>query len=149
MPNRSIRWCGRSLNDHQAEGRADNVVTLLADHGQLWVFGTQTIEIWDTTGNSLAPFARNGSAFIEQGCETPWSAVALDETVYFLGGTPRGEGPVWGMQGFTPQRVSTHALESAMSRMLSVGDAIAWTARHGGPCLARPGLPHGRRDVGL
>lgn len=132
-----------ALHDHQAEGRADHVVTLLADHGQLWVCGTQTIEIWDTTGNSLAPFARNGSAFVEQGCETPWSAVALDETVYFLGGTPRGEGPVWGMQGFTPQRVSTHAMESAMSGMLSVGDAIAWTARHGGHAWLGVDFPAG------
>jgi hypothetical protein len=116
----------------QAEGRADNTVTLLSDHSQLWIFGTQTIELWDTTGNSLAPFARNASAFVEQGCETPWSAVALDETVYFLGGTPRGEGPVWGMQGYQPQRVSTHAMESAMSAMETVGDCIAHAARHGG-----------------
>jgi hypothetical protein len=129
-PLNPVVWPG--ANVLQAEGRADNTVTLLSDHSQLWIFGTQTIEPWDTTGNSLAPFARNASAFVEQGCETPWSAVALDETIYFLGGTPRGEGPVWGMKGYTPERVSTHAMESAMSAMETVGDCIAQAARHGG-----------------
>jgi hypothetical protein len=129
-PLNPVVWPG--ANVLQAEGRADNTVTLLSDHSQLWIFGTQTIELWDTTGNSLAPFARNASAFVEQGCETPWSAVALDNSVWWLGGSPRGEGPVWTTKGYEPARVSTHALESAMSTMPTVGDAIAFGARHGG-----------------
>jgi hypothetical protein len=36
------------------------------------------------------------------------------------------------MQGYQPQRVSTHAMESAMSAMETVGDCIAHAARHGG-----------------
>ena len=70
--------------------------------------------------------------FLEQGCETPWSVQALDNTLFFLGGTPRGEGPVWGLQGYQPRRLSTHAMETAMSRMATVGDCISWAARHGG-----------------
>lgn len=35
-------------------------------------------------------------------------------------------------RGYEPVRVSTHAMESAMSQMATVGDAIAFAARHGG-----------------
>ena len=121
-----------ALNWYQAEGRADNIVTLLADHRELWLFGTQTVEIWGTTGQSLTPFARQSSVFLEQGCETPWSADALNNTVWWLGGSSRGEGPVWRARGYEPDRVSTHAIESAMAQMSTVSDAIGFGVRHGG-----------------
>lgn len=121
-----------ALNFYEADGRPDLLVTLYVDHREIYLLGTQTIEVWQSTGNSLSPFARSAPVFLEQGCETPWSVQALDNTLFFLGGTPRGEGPVWGLQGYTPRRVSTHAMETAMSRMETVGDCISWSARHGG-----------------
>jgi hypothetical protein len=120
------------VNFYSAEARPDLLVTLLVDHREIWLFGTQSIEVWFSTGDSLSPFARMQNVFIEQGIETPWSVDALDNSVMWLGGTPRGEGPVWTVEGYTPKRISTHALESAMSAMPTVGDAIASTARHGG-----------------
>lgn len=123
---------------YSAEGRADTLVTLLVDHREVTLFGTQSTEIWQSTGRpfpdpqGIGPFARMQNVFLEQGCETPWSVDALDNTVMFLGGSPHGEGPVWAMQGYAPVRISTHALESAMAGMPTVGDAISFTARHGG-----------------
>lgn len=123
---------------YSAEGRADNLVTLIADHREVWLGGRQSIEVWQSTGRpfpdpqGIGPFARMQNVFLEQGIETPWSLDSLDNTLMFLGGSPRGEGPVWAMQGYSPVRISTHALESAMSAMPTVGDAISFTARHGG-----------------
>lgn len=123
---------------YEAEGRADNIVTLIADHREVLVGGTQSIEVWVPSGRpfpdpaGIGPFTPMTNVFLEQGIETPYTLEALDNRVYFLGGTPRGEGPVWALNGYTPERVSTHALESAMAGMPTVGDAIACTARHGG-----------------
>lgn len=127
-----------ALAYYEAEGRADNIVTLLEDHREIVVGGTQSIEIWVPSGHpfpdpaGIGPFMPMTTVFIEQGIETPSTLAALDNQVYFLGGTPRGEGPVWRLNGYAPERISTHALESAMARMPTVGDAIAFTARHGG-----------------
>jgi hypothetical protein len=121
-----------ALSFYSAEGRPDNLVTIVADHRELWVFGSQSIEVWMSTGDSLNPFARMQNVFIEQGIETPWSVDALDNTLFWLGGSPRGEGPMWTVQGYQPVRISTHAVESAMAGMATVSDAVITTARHGG-----------------
>jgi hypothetical protein len=123
---------------YEAEGRADNIVTLLADHREIIVGGTQSVEVWVPSGRpfpdpqGIGPFMPMTNVFLEQGIETPYTLAALDNVVTFLGGSPRGEGPVWTLNGYQPVRVSTHALESAMAGMPTVGDAIAFTARHGG-----------------
>lgn len=121
-----------ALNFYAVEGRADNLLTLYVDHRELWLFGTQTIEIWTSTGNSLAPFARASSVFLEQGIAAPWAVHALNNSVFWLGGSPRGDGPVWTAQGYDPQRVSTHATEAALSTATTLVDAQAFVARHGG-----------------
>lgn len=121
-----------ALNFYAAEGRPDLLVTLLVDHREIWLFGSQSIEVWYSTGDALNPFARMQNVFIEQGIETPYAVDSLDNTVFWLGGSIRGEGPVWTVEGYAPKRVSTHALESAMAGMSTVGDCVFTTARHGG-----------------
>jgi hypothetical protein len=120
------------LSFYQAEARADLLETLYVDHRELWLAGSQSMEIWTSTGNSLAPFARSSAIFLEQGIAAPWSFNAMDSTVYWLGGTPRGEGPAWRAQGYSPQRISNHSLESMMSGLPTLADTISFVARHGG-----------------
>jgi hypothetical protein len=132
-----------ALNFYAAEARADLLLTLLVDHRELWLFGSQSIEVWTSTGNSLNPFARSSAIFLEQGIAVPWAVHALDNTLFWLGGSPRGDGPVWSARGYEPVRVSTHAVESALSTVGSVQDSIAFVARHGGHAwyfLYVPGL---------
>jgi hypothetical protein len=132
-----------ALNFYAAEARADLLVTLYVDHRELWLFGTQSIEVWTSTGDSLFPFARSSAIFLEQGIAAPWAVHALDNTLFWLGGSPRGDGPIWTARGYDPQRISTHAVESALSTVGSVQDSIACVARHGGHAwyvLYVPGL---------
>lgn len=134
--NDALTWGALSYYDAQA--RPDNLTAILTDHREIWAPGVQSIEVWTPTGRpindlqGIGPFARMQGVMIEQGIASPWSLQALDNTVMFLGGTPRGDGPVWEMQGYTPRRISNHAIESAMSGMSTVGDAVGFTARHGG-----------------
>jgi hypothetical protein len=121
-----------ALNFYEAEARADLLLTLLIDHRELYLFGTQSIEVWHPTGDSLNPYMRASSTFIEQGIAAPWACVAMQNTVYFLGGSPRGEGPVWRLEGFAPVRISTHAVESSLSHVTDLSGTEAYTARHGG-----------------
>ena len=132
-----------ALNFYAAEGRPDPLVTLYVDHREMWLFGSQSTEIWYSTGDALSPFARNQSVFLEQGIETPWSVDATDNTVFWLGGTARGEGPAWTARGYSPVRISTHAMESAMAGMLTVGDCVTWAARHGGHAWVVYDFPSG------
>jgi hypothetical protein len=121
-----------ALNFSAADARPDLLTTLFVDHREIYLLGTQSTEIWQSTGNSLAPFARSSAIFLEQGCEARNSVAALDNTLFFLGGSPRGEGPVWNLRGYEPTRISTHATETALSQSFALADSIAFTVRHGG-----------------
>src|SRR5262252_1707091 len=121
-----------ALSYYGAEGRADNILGQIVDHREIWLGGTQSVEVWYSTGDSLSPFARMQGVFIEQGLASGWSLQALDNTVFSLGGTPRGQGPIWKYQGYSPVRISNHSFESMLSTQSSVASAIGFTARHGG-----------------
>ena len=142
-------WPGTYV--YSAESRPDLVTSLLVDHRQVILFGTQSIEVWNSTGQAppptsvQGPFARMESVAIEQGSEAEWSPAALDLTFLWLAGSPRGQGPVYGMRGYEPERVSTYALEEAMRLMPTVGDAQAWTLRQGGHAFYGLDLPSGKQ----
>ena len=132
------------LNFASAEGSPDNIVTQVADHGQLFLFGASSIEIWDDTGGTDFPFKRNSGARIETGCAAAFSVRKLDNTVYWLGQDERGSGIVWKMNGYTPVRVSTQAIEEVLQGVSSLSGAIAYTYQQDGHsfyCLNVPGLP--------
>jgi hypothetical protein len=121
-----------ALSYYGAEGRADDILGLITDHREAWLGGTQSIEVWRSTGDSTNPFARMDGVFIEQGIASGWSLQALDNTILALGGTPRGEGPMWKFEGYQPTRISNHSFETMLSGSTTIANAIGFTARHGG-----------------
>ena len=104
-----------------AEGAPDDLVSLIVDHRELWLFGTDTIEIWDNVGDSSNPFQRRPGAFIERGCRGTYSTAKLDNTVFWLG----DNGVVYRADGITPIRVSNHGIETLISR--TTAEPIAFT----------------------
>lgn len=123
-PGTGTAWNG--LDFGSAEGAPDNIVAMVVDHRELWLFGTETTEIWANTGDADAPFQRSGNAFIEQGIAAPWSAAKADNSVFWLGRGEQGEGVVFRAEGYSPVRISTHALEFAMRGYSTVEDAFAY-----------------------
>ena len=117
-------WDG--LDFASAEGAPDNTIGLISDHRELWLFGDTSAEIWVNTGNADFPFERSGNAFIEHGCAAAASVAKLDNTVFWLGADDRGSGIVWRAQGYTPVRISTHAVEKAISGYADISDAVAF-----------------------
>ena len=122
-------WDG--LDFASAEGAPDDTIGVISDHRELWLFGDRSAEIWINTGNSDFPFERTGNAFIEQGCAAAASIAKLDNTVFWLGADERGAGMVWRANGYTPVRISTHALETALAGY-TLSDAVALTYQQEG-----------------
>lgn len=106
---------------------------------ELWLFGQQTTEVWyDTGGTSLDPFPfqRVPGAFISEGLWAANSLTIANNMPVFLGGDQRGVGVVWAMNGYTPQRISTHAIEYAIQQTQAAGyqvsTAIAYSYQDNG-----------------
>jgi len=120
------------LDFASAEGYPDNVIALIVDHREIFLFGTTSVEVWYDAGTPDFPLARIQGAFMEVGCEAAYSVAKLDNSVFWLGSDARGRGIVYRANGYTPARISTNAVEYAMQSYGSISDAIAYTYQQDG-----------------
>ncbi len=121
-----------NANDWVTNGSAivsvfpDNIIGMLVDHREIWFWSdTQSVVYYDS-GN-IFPFDVVPGGFIEAGIAAKSSPVQMNNTVYWLGADARGTCVVWGGYGYTPQRVSNHAIEFAMQGYSRVDDAVGFT----------------------
>lgn len=116
------------LSFFTAEGSPDNGVAQLVDHLEYWYFGETTTEVFSVTNDANQPLQRINGAIIEHGCAAAYSVAKMDNTVYWLGADDNGKGTVWRATGaYEPQRVSTPAIEYAISQVDDLSTAVAWT----------------------
>lgn len=135
-----------------AETNAEPIVSHIVNHSELLLFKRSVIEIWRDTGGADFPFSRDGNAAIEQGCAAAFSVVALDNTVFWLGADKNGQGIVWRMNGYTPQRVSHGGIELAIQGYSDISDAVAYAYQQDGHTFYAISFPTGNAtwvyDVG-
>lgn len=121
-----------ALDFASAEGSPDDTTACLSDHRELWLFGAHSAEVWINTGNADFPFERSTNAYMQIGCAAAWSVKGLDNTIYWLGRDTNGHGVVYKSQGYSPVRISTHAVEHALQGYSRLDDAVAYTFQMGG-----------------
>ena len=120
------------LDFASAEGSPDGLVSLIIDHREAWLFGTNSVEVWYDAGNADFPLARIQGAFNEIGCAAAYSVAKLDNGIFWLGADARGNGIVYRANGYTGQRISTHAVEWQIQQYSDISDAIAYTYQQDG-----------------
>ena len=121
-----------ALDFSSADGSPDGVVAINADHRQLWVFGTDSTEVWYDAGLTNFPLTPIQGAFNEIGCVAAYSVAKLDNTLFWLGTDARGQGIVYRANGYSAARVSTHAVEYAIAQYGNISDALAYTYQEEG-----------------
>lgn len=121
-----------ALDFASAEGSPDGLVSLIVDHREVWLFGTNSVEVWYDAGTPDFPLARIQGAFNEIGCAATYSVAKLDNGLFWLGADARGQGVVYRANGYTGQRVSTHAVEWQIQQYGSLSDAIGYTYQQDG-----------------
>lgn len=139
-PNSQRLWVTQLLDGTQvdpldfasAEGAPDDVVSVIVDHREVWVFGTNSVEVWYDAGAADFPLQRIQGAFNEIGCAAAYSVAKLDNGLFWLGADARGRGIVYRANGYTGQRVSTHAVEWQIQQYGNLSDAIGYTYQQDG-----------------
>lgn len=121
-----------ALDFATAESSPDELLRVFSAVGQLWLFGTFTTEIWTNTGDSSFPFQRIAGAKMETGILAPHTAVAVDNSVFWVGKDIMGQGVVYRAKGFTPQRVSTSAIELLIQRATDPANIRAFSYQQDG-----------------
>lgn len=125
-------WPGTSLT--AVSVFPDPLVNMVVNQRQIWLFGTTASVVYYDSGNAPFPFDVIAGSYIEQGSVSSFnqgqfmqqSACKLDNSVFWIGQDPRGAGIVWRANGYTPQRVSNHAVEFAMQGYPTIQDVFLY-----------------------
>lgn len=108
-----------------AETIPDRLVRGIADHGELWLFGTDSLELWANTGAADFPFERYSGGVVENGLAWARAVCAADEGVWWVG----GDRVVYrGATGASPQRVSNSGVERVLKAVAIDADVrmLSW-----------------------
>ena len=68
-----------------AEGDPDDIVSMIVDHREVWIFGSNSTEVWYNAGLSDFPLVRVQGAFNELGCAARYSVAKMNNQIYWLG----------------------------------------------------------------
>ena len=120
------------LDFASAEGSPDGLVSMIVDHREVWLYGTNSVEVWYNTGATDFPLQRIQGAFNEIGCAATYTVAKLDNGLFWLGADARGRGVVYRANGYNGQRISTHAVEWHIQSYGDISDAIAYTYQQDG-----------------
>lgn len=112
-----------ALEFASAETRPDNVKAVCVNRQMLLVFGDRTIEAWQNVGAANFPFERVPGGMVERGLAEPHAFAKSDNTVFFMG----DDLSFYRLDGLTPVRVSTHAIEHLWQAHETVDGAFCFS----------------------
>ncbi len=141
------------FNFATAEGSPDDLLAVLADRRELWMFGEWSTEIWFNAGGKDLPFQRFQGGFIEMGIAAPLTAQQFDNSIAWLAQDRRGGlTVVRAGEGFQPQMISTEQINVQLNKAAEyVFNAFAQVIRWEGHefyCLTIPGN-YGKETMGI
>lgn len=139
--NDGLSWA--ALDFTTVESSPDNLVSVISDNSNLWLFGNRSVEVFQNTGDALFPFQRIPGAVIQTGCAGKFTVQKFDNTVAWLGVDEQGQGVVWVANGYSAERISTQAIEKRINSALDYSDSYAWVYHQQGHifyCLQIRGL---------
>jgi len=108
------------------DGAPDDLVALIVDHREVYLMGAISSEVWTDVGTVPFPFQRIPGTSTQHGIAAPFSLYRLGNSFAYVSRNNRGQAQIMQMQGYIPQRISTHAVENSLANQ-NVNDAIAWT----------------------
>jgi hypothetical protein len=100
-----------STDQYEGESSPDLMVSLLVDHQEVWVFNERSIDIFVNSVSETAAFERATGTSIMIGCAGTFTPAQCDNSVFWLG----DDGIFYRANGYSPMRISTHAIESAIN----------------------------------
>ena len=104
----------------------DNLVSLIANNGQLYLLGEKSSEVWSDQGTFPLAYQRIPGSSTQQGIAAAQSVARVGNSFAYVSQNIRGLNQVVFMNGYTPQRISTHAVEQSLLDQYTA-DAIAYT----------------------
>jgi hypothetical protein len=88
--------------------------------------GEASSEVWTDVGAVPFPFQRIPGTSTQHGIGAQFSLSRLGNSFAYVSRNSRGQAQIMQMNGYIPERISTHAVENTLANKY-IADAIAWT----------------------
>lgn len=125
-----------------AEGWPDHLQSVIASDRQVFLFGTETLEIWYNSGDTDNTFQRYQGGFKQHGCVARFTPARFDNSVIWLSRNERGDGQVVMLgDNYNSLVVSSAELNYQISTYANIEDAFGYSYQHEGHefyCLTFP-----------
>jgi hypothetical protein len=108
------------------DGSPDDLVSIIVDRREVYLLGEMSSEVWINSGGVPFPFTRIPGTSTQQGIAAQYSMSRMGNSFAYVSKNNRGEAMIVRMNGYFPERISTHAVETTLVNQ-DVSDAIAWT----------------------
>ena len=108
------------------DGSPDDLVALIVDHREVYLMGEASSEVWVDVGTSPFAFQRTPGTSTQHGIAAEFSVARLGNSFAYVSRNIRGQAQIMQMNGYIPQRISTHAVENTLVNQY-IDDAIAYT----------------------
>lgn len=117
-------WLG--INIASVSEFPDNIIAMKATQRTLVFLGRKS-SVPYYNGGGLFPFIPVPGTLIEEGSAATYGIEEIDNTILWVGANDdEGQGMAWRLNGYTPQRISTHAVETAWQRYTRIDDVISY-----------------------
>ena len=117
----------------------DPIVSMVSANNLVYLLGGQQSQVWYPSGDTT-PFSPVQGVQIETGTAAMFSAIAVGEApssvLLWVSRNDNGQGMVYAMNGYSPQRVSSFAVEQMLQQQPRLDDIIAWTYQQDGHTFA-------------
>lgn len=115
------------INKSTADAAPDNLLAVFNNHGELWLLGQSTTEVWYQSGVGNPPFARVSGGVLDYGCLARYSVAKGSNTIFWLGtiknntqGEPMG---VVMASGYTIRNITPPAIIAQWRSYTTLTDA--------------------------
>lgn len=113
-----------AVNQTTSNANGDLAVNLAINNRELYVFGTNTVEIWYDAGNTTGfPFSRRPEVQLETGCANGNLQQSCDRTLYWMDENRY----IVTLESYKVKIISTDPINQYLQSLGSISDAYAFT----------------------
>lgn len=107
-----------ALDVFQRNDATDRWVRIISYHKELWCFGAESTSVYyNDADDPDLPFKPIPSVFVQVGIAARASACIVDGQLLWVGQSAGGGPIVYRANGYTPERISTFAVEEALEQL--------------------------------
>lgn len=115
------------LQARQRTLAGDKWKSMVVTKDRIWLFGSQTYEVWYNSGAFPFPFEPVPGAVFTEGIGPPFSAVDIGEAVAWVTANKDGQGQIVMSSQYAPEVISNHSVSNSLQQGQPIDDCVGIT----------------------